>query len=200
MAQLEAEKLKKAERGELVGNIATVFCFAIFIYFIVMFILAWVLDSDILNILMWSTAPALMAVGIAVSAFCNLKYGRALEREIKKYAVDTFVENAAFMHPEKDSLSFYFNLVGRTVEVTVNGYKDKITFDFSALRFFGAMRKVAVTKIIADTLSATFCRLYERGASYKSVAYRRKSGGKSIGIIVNGTPDKKIMKNYLKNR
>ena len=202
MAQLDVEKIKKAERGELIGNIASAFCFVIFIYFIVMFSLSWATDNGLLKIIMWSTATPLMAAGIAIAAYCNLKYGSMLEREIKRYAIAVFVENAGLMHPEKDSLTFNFNVVGKSVEITVNGYKEKIVFDFSELKRFGGMRKLTATKIISDRLSATFCRLFERGASYKTVVYRRagKNGGKTIAIITDGMPDKNIMKNYLKNR
>ena len=202
MAQLDKDKIKTAERGELIGNIATVFCLAVFIYFIVMLSVATVNGNGLLTTVMWATAPALMTIGIGIAAFCNLKYGRALEKELKKYAIGVFVENAELMHPEKDSLTFDFRTVGKTVEITVNSYKDKIVFDFSDLRSFGAMRQMSVMKIISDRLAATFCRLYERGGSYKSVAYRRsgKNETKTVVIINDGMPDKKIMKNYLKNR
>ena len=198
MAQFDRDKIKRAERGELIGNIASIFCGAVFIYFIVMFAISWATGNELLKTVLWATAPALMAIGIAVSAYFNLTSGKALEREIKKYVTSTFVENAALMHPDKESLTFYLNTVGKTVEITVNGHKDKIVFDFSEFSRFGAARKMSVTKIIILKLSATFCRLYERGAEYKSVQYSR--GGKTVAIIGGGVPDKRIMKNYLKNK
>lgn len=203
MAQLDNQKLKKLLRGEIVGALATYFCGVIFIYFVVLFALSWARGDKQLEILMWATAPALMAIGLAVAAFCNVRYGRAIERLINKYVVQVFVENAALMHPEKDSLTFYLSLSGKTVEVTVNGYKEKIIFDFSVFKRLSAMRKLTVLKIVADRLAATFCRLYERGGTYKWVEYRRvdkNNSGKTVKIIANGVPDKRIMKNYLKNR
>lgn len=200
MTQLDRESIKKLETGELWGIIATVFCGAVFVYFILLFTLVWVRDDGLLEIIMWSTAPALMAIGIAASAYCNFKFGAGIERQINEYAVQVFVENAPLMHPEKDSLTFFFNVEGKTVEVTVNGYKEKIIFDFSAFKRFSAIRQTTVLKIISDRLAATFCRLYERGTTYKSVEYRLKSKGRTVKIISDGAPDKKIMKNYLKNR
>ena len=201
MAQLNEDKIKRAERGELIGNIASIFCGVVFVYFIVLFAVVWATDNGVLKTVLWSTAPALMAMGIGVAAYFNLTSGRALEREIKKYVTQVFVENAQLMHPDKDSLSFRFDTVGKTVEITVNGYKDKITFDFSTFRRFGAMRKMSVMKIISDKLSATFCRLFERGFSFKSVEYSRYGkSNKKIAVIANGVPDKKIMKNYLKTK
>lgn len=205
MAQLDKEKIKRLERGELFGTVATVFCCAVFIYFIVLFALSWGQSSALLTTVMWATAPALMTIGLGVAAYCNLKYGRGIERAINKYVLQVFVENAAKMHPEKDSLSFYVNLVGKTVEITVNGYKDKTVFDFSAFKRFSSFRRMAVLKAISDKLSATFCRLYERGGTYKSVDFKsidatRGSKGRTVKIITDGVPDKKIMKAYLKTR
>lgn len=200
MAQLDSQKIKKLERGEIIGTVATYFCGAVFIYFLVLFILSWANGDELLSTVLWATAPALMAIGIGVSAFCNLKYGKEIERLINKYVVQVFVENAALMHPEKDSLTFYFNITGKSIEITVNSYKEKIVFDFSSFKRFSALRKMTALKIVADRLAATFCRLYERGATYKSVEYRQTSKGKTVKIIIDGVPDKKIMKNYVKNR
>ena len=203
MAQLDNQRIKKLLRGEIAGTIATCFCGVVFIYFVVLFALSWASENKLLETIMWATAPALMAIGLAVAAFCNVKYGRAIESLLNKYVVQVFVENAALMHPEKDSLTFYLTQSGKTVEVTVNGYKEKIIFDFSAFKTFSALRRMTVLKIVADRLAATFCRLYERGGTYKWVEYRRvdkNNAGKTVKIIANGVPDKKIMKNYLKNR
>lgn len=200
MAQLNSQKIKKLERGEIIGTVATYFCGIVFIYFLVLFALSWARGDELLSTVLWATAPALMAIGIAVAAFCNLKYGKGIERLINKYVVQVFVENAALMHPEKDSLTFYLNPTGKLIEITVNAYKEKIVFDFSAFKRFSALRKMTALKIVADRLEATFCRLYERGATYKSVEYRQKSNGKTVKIITDGLPDKKIMKNYIKNR
>lgn len=199
MAQLDRQKIKKLEIGETCGTVAVGFCCAAFIYFIVLFSLSWVKGDQNLTVILWATAPALLAITIGAAAFCNIKYGRTIEKLITKYVLQVFVEQAKLMHPERDSLTFSLEVVGKTVEVTVNAYKEKIIFDFTAFNKFSTFRKMTVLKTIADKLAATFCRLYERGAGYKSVEYRQKKG-KTVKVISNGVPDKKIMKNYLKNR
>lgn len=211
MTQLDGQKIKKLKKGEIIGTVATVFCGVAFVYFVVLFALSWVLKEDLyglselLSTIMWSTAPALIAIGIGVAAFCNIKFGREIERQISKYVVQVFVENATLMHPEKDSLFFRINMCKNSVEITVNTHKEKIIFDFSAFKRLSATRQITVFKIISDTLATTFCRLFERGYSFKSVEYRqtvdsKNKTGKLIKIISDGAPDKKIMKNYYKNK
>lgn len=199
MAQLDEKKVKKLKTGEACGTVASVLCGAAFIYFIVMFSLSWAWNDSFLKIIMWSTAPALLAITIGLSAFCNFKYSKGIEKLINKYVLQVFVENAGLMHPERSSLTFRFEVVGNTVEISVNAYKEKIILDFSAFKKLSALRKMTVLKIISDRLEATFCRLYERGTEYKSVEYCMKSG-RIIKLITDGEPDKKIMKNYLKNK
>lgn len=198
MAQLDSEKLKKLQKGEALGTVAVCFCFAAFVYFIVMFALSWAKDSQLLTTVFWSTAPALLVITVGAAAFCNIRYNRGIEKLITKYVLQVFVENATLMHPEKDSLTFNISVVGKTVEVGVNAYREKIVFDFTVFKRFSAIRQMTVLKIIADKLAATFLRLYLRGASYQSVEYRQKN--KTVKVIAGGQPDKKLMKNYLKNR
>lgn len=205
MTQLDRDKIKKLRTGEILGTAALVFCGAVLIYFVVMFALTWGRDYGVLNIIMWSTAPALMAAGIVAAAFCNIKYGGDMERVLTAYIVDVFVENAALMHPEKSSLSFTVTLLADSVEVSVNNYKDKISFDFSVFGKLSASRKMTVARIITDRLGATFCRLCERGVSFTSVEYReydakRNKAGKLISVIKDGVPENKILKRYLKNK
>lgn len=205
MAQLDREMIKKLETGELWGIIATVFCGVVFVYFITMFTLSWATGDNLIKIIMWSTATPLMAAGIAAAAYCNIKFGKDIDRQINEYVLQVFVENAALLHPEKDSLTINVSTVGKTVEVSVNAYKEKIEFDFSAFKRFSAMRRMTVLKFITERISATFCRLFERGITYKSVEYRhfdraKNKAGRPVRVISAGYPDKKIMKNYLKNR
>lgn len=201
MAQLDVNKIKKLEKGETVGAVATCFCGVVFIYFIALFALSLVQGNSVLQIILWSTTPALMVIGIALSAFCNLKYSKGIERLITEYVLQVFVENAPLMHPEKDDLTFYISHTKKSVQITVNGYKEKIVFDFSDFKM-SALRQLSVLKIITDRLAATFCRMYNRGAEFKSVEYCHTNNGnkRKIKIISNGEPDKKIFKNYLKNR
>ena len=138
-----------------------------------------------------------------ISAICNLKYGRTLDRIIKNYVQEVFIENAALMHPERDNLTYYISNEGNGFFVKTNNFKELITFDFSAFGKLSLTRKATITTAIIDRLGATFCRLMERGGKYKTVSYCAvKDGkqGKTVNIIENGTPDKKIYKNYLKRQ
>lgn len=204
MAQLDAARIKKLKTGELTGFIATGFCAAVLVYAIVMFSL-FMTGREELGVVLWSTAPALMALGLSIAAFCNIKFGGEIEKLIKSYILDVCVENAALMHPERNSLTFFIELGDSDVRLTVNGYKEAIVFDFSAFGKLSLTRKMAVMRILTERLCVTFCRLYERGAKYKSVEYIEKSSslkksGKVIHIISDGVPDKKSYKIYLKNR
>ena len=204
MAEFNRDQISKLKKGERIGTVATCFCGAVLIYFIVCFPIAYFKEIALLETIVWATAAPLMAVGIAISAFCNLKFGRDIDKAIKKYVVEVFVENAAAMHPERDSLSFFLAINGNCVEVTVNGYKEKIVFDFSVFGRFSAARKIAALNAITERLCATFCRLYERGSDFKSVNYLEKSNrrkaGKTVPIIADGKPDVRAMKTYLKSK
>lgn len=205
MAVLDAKTIKKLKTGELIGNIATALCGVTLIYFAVCFALSWTRGDTLWQTVTWATAAPLMLIFVAVAAFCNLKYGGEIDRTIKKYVQDVCVENAALMHPEKNSLSFYVNMEQTNVELTVNGYKEKIVFDFSAFGRLGSGRKLTVLSAIDARICTTFCKLYERGADYKNVDYREKDGlrrksGKVVPIIKDGVPDERAMKFYLKNK
>ncbi len=202
MTRLDAQQVKKLKTGERIGVAATFFCGAVFIYAVIMFAFGW--TNPLLQTVLWATAPALLVIGIAVAAYCNLKFGGALDGVIKDYVTQTFVENAALMHPERNSLSFFIEIKSNSAEISVNGYKEKIIFDFSCFGKLSPFRKVAISRAITDRLNATFCRLYERGAYYKSVDYReirpKKGEYKPVPIIIEGTPDKRAYKYYLKNK
>lgn len=204
MARLDAEKIKKLRRGERIGNLATGFCAVVLIYFIVCFTVARVYGDNTLELATLISAPVLMAAGIAASAYCALRYGNRLNAEIRSYIRDTMIENAALMHPERNSLSFYISIDDTKTYLQVNGYKEKITFDFSALGKLSVLRKAEILTETENRLCATFCRLYDRGAEYVSVGYSeregtRKKSGKTVYIIENGKPDIKSYKIYLKN-
>ncbi len=194
---LNSEKIKKLKAGELVGYVFAAVSAAAFVYFIVGFVTAQVLELETFKIAVLISAPSVMVLCAGVSAYCNLKYGTALEREIKAYVRGVLIDNAALLHPERDSLSFYVNSEGGEAYIKVNGYKDKITFDFSALGKTARLSSLA--SVITSTLGAAFCRLAERGSQYKSVECS-VNGKKSVKIIENGVPDKKIYREYLKTR
>ena len=205
MAELNYEKIKKLKKGELFGTAATVFCAVVLVYFAVCFALARTMEIRALELAVLISAPVLGTAGVAAAAFCSIKYGGALGRGVKRYVLDTCVENAALMHPERDSLSFYISMDEANVTLKVNNFKEPITFDFSAFGKLSLTRKISVLTEIESRLCATFCRLYERGASYKEVGWaenagRRGKSGKTVYIIQNGVPDKKAYKNYLKNK
>lgn len=206
MAELNAEKIKKYRLGEAIGTAALIFCAAVLVYFVAMFAVSRAQDDALLQIVTWATSAPLMVIGVAIAAYCNLKYTNGVNRIIKKYATEVFIENVAAMHPERNSLSYFIDVVDNSVVITVNDYKEKIVFDFSAFGKFTLSRKADTLAIITDKLTSTFCLMYERGANhFKSVNYRIKDGtgrnsGKTIPVIVNGAPDKHAMKIFLRSK
>lgn len=206
MAELDGVKIKKLVTGERWGVVALIVSGAAFVWFMVAFILgtAAAQYAYFKFVALYSALPPLF-LGVGAAAFCNLKFGRAADREIKRYVVDVFVENAEKMHPERNTLSFFAAIEGNTVVLTVNGYKDRIVFDFSAFGKFGATRKIAAMEAITQRLNATFIRLWERGGDYTTVNYSEKAGtrrksGRIVPVITDGQPDARAMKSYLKNK
>ena len=107
------------------------------------------------------------------------------------------------MHPEKEILDFGFCFQGSKVILKVNKFKEEIIFDFSAFGKLSAVRRSSVSAAISNRLSHTFCLLAERGAKYKTVSYTARAGekqGKPVYIILNGVPDKKAYRAYLKTK
>ena len=203
MATINTEEVKKFKAREKIGVIALIGCVVVCACFIAVFIFASVKDLPDLKLayLIWS--PIALAILAGIAAFYNLKYGRAIDRMIKNYVQEVFIENAALMHPERDNITYYISNEGTQFFVKTNNFKEVITFDFSAFGKLSLARKATITAAIIDRLGATFCRLMERGGKYKTVSYCAiKDGkqGKTINIIENGTPDKKIYKNYLKQQ
>lgn len=205
MAALNEEKVKKLRRGEIAGTVATAFCAAVVVYFAVCFTVANVNGFETLLTVVWATAPALLALGVAAAAYCNLKFGGGLEKEIKKYVTETLIENAARLHPERNSLSFFVTIDNPKVIVTANGYKETVEFDFSVFGKLTPAQKMTVGNAVCDKIAASFFKLYERGGEYKSVEYvlkdvSRTKPGKPVPVIADGTPDVKSYKRYLKQR
>ena len=203
MANLNTEEIKKLKAREKIGVIALVGCAVVCACFIAVYIFASDKDlSDLkLAYLIWS--PIALAILASCAAICNLKYGRALDRIIKNYVQEIFIENASLMHPERDSLTYYISNDGAEFYVKANNFKEQIIFDFSAFGKLSLSRKATIISAIVERLGTTYCKLFERGGKYKNVSYCAvKDGkqGKFINIIENGTPDKKIYKNYLKQK
>ncbi len=203
-AALDEKQIKKLRAGEICGTVATAICALDAVYFIACFAVATAYGMQTLKTAAFISAPIILGVFVAVAAFCNLKYGRAADALVREYVIRTFVENASLMRPERSSISYFISLEGARVTVTVNGYKEKIVFDFSAFGRLSPMRKLSVLTEIENRLTATFCKLVlERGVNYKEVNFREIQNGKTakspVAIIADGVPDKKAVRNYLKN-
>lgn len=202
MPNLNTEEIKKLKKGELAGFIAAGLAGAVLVALGVLLIIAVVReDGDLRLCAMLLCLP--VGVFSLVAAICNLKYGRAIDRIIKNYVRDVFLENAALMHPERDSLTYYISNDGREFSIKANNFKERIIFDFSAFGKLSLVRRSSIMTAIIERLEWTYCRLYERGGTYKSVSYAAiKDGkqGKTFNIIENGEPDKKAYKDYKKQR
>ena len=202
MANIDTEEVKRLKKGELGGLIPCIFAAIVGVAIIVLFAVELALSNTDLRI--YAQLLCLpMGIFTIISAVFNLKYGKALDRIIKNYVQEVFIENAALMHPERDTLFYFISNEGNEFFVKTNNFKELITFDFSAFGKLSLTRKATMASAIIDRLGATFCRLMERGGKYKTVSYCAvKDGkqGKTINIIENGTPDKKIYKNYLKRQ
>lgn len=182
------------------GYAATAACGVVLVYFIAAFAAAQILDLYVLRLVTLIASPVLAVIFISVSAYCNLKYGALMDRVISRYVQAVLVENAALLHPERDSLTFYIEVVGSCVHLRVNGYKEKIVFDFSAFGKLSFFKRAQVVTAVISRLSATFFRLYERGTYYKKVDFSVATDGKPEkgNIIFNGKPDEKAYRAYLK--
>ena len=203
MANLNTEEIKKLKKGELFGLIAAVGAGIACAALIVLFAVAIALSENDLRIYACSICIPVIGVCSLITAICNLKYGRALDRIIKNCVQEVLIENASLMHPERDSLTYYISNEGNEFFIKTNNFKEIITFDFSAFGKLSLSRKATITTSIIERLGATFCKLSERGGKYKNISYCAVKDGKqckTINIIENGTPDKKAYKNYLKQK
>ena len=202
MAEIKGN-IEKWRTGERVGAAATAVCAATVIFFIVCFSIARALGLHALQLTALIVSPVVLAAAAAVAALCNIFYGGALDRAVKDYIVEVSVEQAALFRPEKNSLTFRISFEENSVVMRVNGYKDKIEFDFFLFWKIGAARKLSLISAAEERLCVTFCRLYERGAGYTRVSYSesggsRKKDGKEFYIIKDGAPDRRAYKTYLK--
>lgn len=196
----DESKIKDVKRGELMGTVFLAVAAAGVIFFAVCYPLARARSSDALLYLSFALPPALMLAGAAGAALCNLTYGARAEKLISDYVLAVCLENPQAMHPERDSLTFRIYRSGCIFTMNANGYKDGLTFDFSAFKRLNAARRAAITTAICNRLTVSFCRLYERGAKYADVGYVIDGKNKSVAIISGGVPDKKAFKIYLKNK
>lgn len=197
---LDSQEIKKLKTGERWGTAALYFCAAATFYFVLAYSLSLAFSNTVLKIVSLATGPALIVLGAAVAAFCNIKFSAKIERSVNSYVVDVFVENAAKMHPEKKSITYLISVYDDKVEVVANDFKkDVITFDFSAFGKLSMGKKSLVTGAIAKRLCVTYVRLLRRGGEYESVDYvqkdiSRNKTGKHAPIIAGGVPDKAALK------
>ncbi len=197
---LDENRIKGVKRGELIGTVFLAVAAAGLILFAVCYPLARARNLDALLYLSFALPPALIVAGAAGAALCNIKYGARAERIISDYVLAICLENPQAMHPERDSLTFRIYRNGCIFTMNANGYKDGLTFDFSAFKRLNAARSASITTTICNRLTVSFCRLYERGARYADVGYVIEGKHKSVAIISGGVPDKKAFKIYLKNK
>lgn len=203
MVILDEEKAAYAKRGGLINILSLTVALAGVVFFAVCYPVARKMDIHALLIASYIVSPVLVAAGAAGAALCSLKYGTNTEKTIRQYIIDVCLENPQAMHPERDSLTFYITLDGCSFSMHANGYKENLTFDFSAFKKLSPARRAAIATEIGNRLTISFCRLYERGAKYKDVNYKIENGSKKsklIPIITGGVPDKKSFKIYLKNK
>ena len=203
MVILDETKIKRARRGELIGLICLAAAAAGVVFFAVCYPIARVQELSSLLLLTYILSPTLIALGAAGAAACNIKFGGSADRLIGQYVLDICLKNPKALHPERDSLTFFIELDGCVFSMHANGYKDGLTFDFSAFKRLSLARRAAISTEILNRLTITFCRLYERGAKYRDVNCTVKHGtkkSKTVPIIEGGVPDKKSFKTYLKNK
>ena len=171
------------------------------LFFAVCYPVARVYELRALLVCAYAGAPLLVAAGAAGAAICNFKSG--FEKLMRRYVLDVCLENARALHPERNSLTFYITLGDCAFELRANDFKDALLFDFSAFERLSPIRKGAIATEIGNRLTITFCRLYERGASYADVSYAMRTDKKTskiVPLIVNGAPDKIAFKIYLKHK
>ena len=202
MVNLDESKIAKIKRGELMGIICLAAAAAGLVFFAACYPTARVKDSDSLLLVSYIVSPVLIALGGGGAAFCNVKFGGDADRLISKYIIDVCLENPQVLHPERDSLTFFIGFEGCTFTIRANGYKESLVFDFSAFKRISIARRAAIASELGNRLIVTFCKLYERGAKYKDVNFTVEGSKKKkvVPIIVDGVPDKKSFKMYLKNK
>lgn len=205
MANLDKAEIEKLKKGELAGVAATAFCGAVVAAFVICYAVAKTQGIKALELASLIAAPILIVIGAAVAAFCNIRYGGEIEKLLKNYVREICIENAALFHPERNSLSFHITVEDTAIFLQVNGYKEKIVFNFDSFVKLSLSRKISALTAVETRLICTFCRLWERGAKYTEVCFAEREGTrrnacKTVYIIKDGAPDKKAFKHYLKNK
>lgn len=201
MNEEEIKKFRSLLTGERAGIALNAFCCTVFVIAIILFSVGATAGNAQLKIIALSICPVIMAVAIGSSAYCYFKYGRAKDAFLKNKVRDIFVENAASLHPDRNSLTYYITIEKDKAYVKANDFKERVIFDFSPLGKH-AVNRSDIAGLLTHTLTVTFCRLYDRGAKYSDVSYRiylKEKTKNPVAIIADGKPDKAAYKYYLKN-
>ena len=85
MVTLDEKKIAKQKTAELIGYLCIAVAVAGGVFFAVCYPIARVKDLHTLLILSYTLAPALIVLGSAGEAFCNIKYGGKGDKLIRKY-------------------------------------------------------------------------------------------------------------------
>lgn len=201
---MQQKQTKKLIRGEIAGTVFTAVCGISLVYFIICFTTARILDNSVLQLTVLISAPIIMSVSALAAAFCNLKFGAALDKIMSARVREALVKNAALMHPERSSLTFFCAVENDRATLKVNGYKEEIIINFEDFGKLSFTRKAEILSAIEARISVTFCRLcIERGSKYENVDVTPVTGrkkGKAVFIIKNGEPQKHAVKIYLKSK
>jgi hypothetical protein len=170
----------------------------------VCFAIARVNENKLLEYIALSVPTFLMVVCIVISAYCNVAFSGKIDKLVAQYVTDTCIKNVYRFHPERDSLTFTIGVDDISAYIQVNGYKEKILFEFGAFKKLSLSRKIQIITEIENKLSDTFCTLYERGSDYVNVNFVETAGtrkkSKAVDIIKDGKVDIKTYKAYLKRK
>lgn len=201
MNEEEIKKFKRLLVGERAGIALNAFCGAVFVLAIILFSVGAATGNADLKIAALSVCPVTMALAIASSAYCYFKFGKTKDKFLKDKVRDIFIENAAALRPDRNSLTYYITIEQDKAYVRTNDFKERVIFDFSPLGK-RAVNRSDIAGLLTHTLTVAFCRLYDKGARYSDVSYRiylKEKTKNPVAIIADGKPDKTAYKYYLKN-
>lgn len=197
MATLNSD-IRKFKKLEFISVLLYIFCAGVTLFFVIAYLCARRYDVKTLQLICLILCPVLCTIGTFASAILSYAVMSKFTKEIKRFVLEVFVENAHLMHPDKKSLSFDISFNDAIVEIGVNGYKEKIIFDLSPLKKLSFTQKRIILSEIQTMLIVAFCRLVDGGSTYADVDYAINK--RKVKIITGGLADKRAYRVYLKNR
>lgn len=198
MATLNSD-IKKLKKIEYILIGAYIVCGAAMLLFVIGYAYARAVSNKTLQTVFLTLCPILVVVGSTLAAFLTYKWSSKTAKQIKMFILQVFVENAHLMHPDKKSLTFDISIDSTTATLGVNGYKEKIVFDFSPLGKLSIKEKNLVLENIQTRLIVAFCRLSDsHRTTYADIDYTLNN--KKIQILTNSTPTPKAYRIYTKNK